>query len=108
MLSAVNAEAELGQFKNALDKYSDEELGSKFPQLRDLISKTILGLSQDGYRLKSASPESPCVRVVAARIGLGTLGARTSESGSIRTSVQRPDSGAAVAAGEFLGGACVA
>ena len=58
MLSAVNAEAELGQFKNALDKYSDEELGEKFLQLRDLISKTILGLSQDGYRLKSASPES--------------------------------------------------
>jgi hypothetical protein len=57
-LSAVNAEAELGQFKNALDKYSDEDLARKFPQLRDLISKTILGLSQDGYRLKSVSPES--------------------------------------------------
>jgi hypothetical protein len=58
VLFAVNAGVELGQFKNALDKYSDEELGTKFPQLRDLISKTILGLSQDGYRLKSASPES--------------------------------------------------
>jgi hypothetical protein len=58
VLSAVNAGAELGQFKNALDKYSDEELGRKFPQVRDLISKTILGLSQDGYRLKSASPGS--------------------------------------------------
>jgi hypothetical protein len=58
VLSAVNAGAEFSQFENALDKYSDEELGRKFPQLRDLISKTILGLSQDGYRLKSASPES--------------------------------------------------
>jgi hypothetical protein len=58
VLSAVNAGAELSQFENTLDKYSDEELGRKFPQVRDLISKTILGLSQDGYRLKSASPES--------------------------------------------------
>jgi transposase len=32
---------------------------------------------------------------------IGTLGARIAESGSIRTSVQRSDSGAAVAAGEF-------
>lgn len=58
VLSAVNAGAELGQFENALDKYSDEELGRKFPQVRDLIYKTILDLSQDGYRLKCASPES--------------------------------------------------
>ena len=39
---------------------------------------------------------------------IGTLGARISESGSIRTSVQRSDSGETVAAGEFVGGACVA
>jgi hypothetical protein len=32
---------------------------------------------------------------------IGTLGARIAESGSIRTSVQRSDSGEAVAAGEF-------
>ena len=32
---------------------------------------------------------------------IGTLGARIAESGSIRTSVQRTDSGEAVAAGEF-------
>jgi hypothetical protein len=36
------------------------------------------------------------------------LGARKAESGSIRTSVQRSDSGETVAAGEFAGGACVA
>jgi hypothetical protein len=57
-LSAISADAELGQFKKALDKYSDEDLGRKCLQLRDLISKTILSLSQDGYRLKSASSES--------------------------------------------------
>jgi hypothetical protein len=39
---------------------------------------------------------------------IGTLGARIAESGSIRTGVQRPDSGEAVAAGEFVGGACIA
>jgi hypothetical protein len=58
VLSAVNAGAELSQFENALDKYSDEELGRKFPHVRDLISKTILGLYQDDYRLKSGSPAS--------------------------------------------------
>jgi glycine/D-amino acid oxidase-like deaminating enzyme len=39
---------------------------------------------------------------------IGTLGARIAESGSIRTSVQGPDSGEAVAAGEFVGGARIA
>jgi len=58
VLSAVNAAAELGQFKNALDEYSDEELGRKFPHVRDLIAKTIMGLSKDGYRLKSGAPDS--------------------------------------------------
>jgi hypothetical protein len=68
VLFAVNAGVELGQFKNALDKYSDEELGTKFPQLRDLISKTILGLSQDGYRLKSASPESTATEEIVKQM----------------------------------------
>ena len=42
-----------------------------------------------------------CVREVVAYIGSEPLGARIAESGSIRTGVQRSDSGATVAAGEF-------
>src|SRR5271165_3620946 len=52
------------------------------------------------------SEGAPCVRQVAAQIGSEPLGARISGSGSIRTSVQRSDSGETVAAGEFVGGAC--
>ena len=44
---------------------------------------------------------SLCVREVAAWIGSEPLGARIAGSGTIRTSIQRSDSGEAVAAGEF-------
>lgn len=54
-LSIMNAETDLNHFNNALAQYTDEELGTKFPQIRRLISKTLLDLSPDGYRLKGSS-----------------------------------------------------
>jgi len=53
------------------------------------------------------SEETPCVRVVAARIGSEPLGARVTSSGSVRTGVQGQDSGAAASAGEFIGRDCL-
>jgi hypothetical protein len=50
-----------------------------------------------------ADDMAPCVREVAAQIGSETRGRRKAESGSIRTDLQRPRGGAAVAAGEFGG-----
>jgi hypothetical protein len=51
---------------------------------------------------------APCVREVVAWIGSAALGAWITASGSIRTNIQGPDSGAIAAAGECLGGRCVA
>ena len=65
----------------------------------------IAGLGEP--RAVSAAEAPLCVREVVARIGSEPLGARTSGSGSIRTGVQGSDSGATVAAGEFVGGASV-
>ena len=45
-------EAELERFDAALNDYADDELGAKFAQLRGLISRTILSLSPDGYRIR--------------------------------------------------------
>jgi hypothetical protein len=59
------------------------------------------------YLGNAAWVRTPCVREVVARIGLETLGAWTSGSGSIRKGVQGPSSCATAAAGEFFGGACV-
>src|SRR5271165_3513636 len=57
-------------------------------------------------RSRPASPPPLCQ--TSCRLNrIGTLGARISGSGSIPRSVQRSDSGEAVAAGELVGGACV-
>jgi hypothetical protein len=58
VLSLLNAESDLSRFDNGLAQYYDEGLGTKFPQVRRLISQTLLELSPDGYRLKSSSPGS--------------------------------------------------
>lgn len=58
VLSTLNAEGDLDRFNNALAQYSNEELGTKFSQIRRLISKSLLDLSPDGYRLKCPSPGS--------------------------------------------------
>jgi hypothetical protein len=55
VLSSLNAEADLKRFNSALDQYSDEELGAKFSQVRDLIAKTLMDVSPDGYRLRCSS-----------------------------------------------------
>ena len=57
---------------------------------------------------EAAKPDRPPLCQTSCRlIGIETLGALEDERGSIRTSVQGSDSGAAVAAGEFIGGACL-
>ena len=53
----------------------------------------------DGQRL--SIEQSPLCQTSCRLKRIGTLGARIAESGSIRTSVQRSDSGEVVAAGEF-------
>jgi hypothetical protein len=50
VLSAVNAGDNLSRFNTAMEQYSDQELGTKFAQVRALILKTILDLCPDGYR----------------------------------------------------------
>ncbi len=57
VLSTMNAETDLNRFNTALAQFPDEELGTKFPQVRRLISKTLLDLSPDGYTLKRSSSE---------------------------------------------------
>ena len=58
VLSTMNAEIDLSQFNNTLAQYSDEDVGTKFSQVRSLIAETLLNLSPDGYGLKCCSSES--------------------------------------------------
>lgn len=59
-LSAVNASEDLDRFNHAMAQYSDEALGTRFFEVRRLISKTLLDLSPDrrGYRLVDSVVES--------------------------------------------------
>ena len=61
LLSTVDGADGLNRFDDAMAQYKDEELGAKFADVRRLISKTLLNMSPDGYRLKSYSlgPEAP-------------------------------------------------
>src|SRR3954451_25320115 len=65
-------------------------------------SESVLLQPTNAERDERGAVEFPlCVREVVAYIGTEPLGARIVDSGSIRTSVQGSDSGAAVAAGEL-------
>jgi hypothetical protein len=55
VLSTIDGDAGLNRFNDAMAQYKDEELGAKFADVRRLISKTLLNVSPDGYRLKSYS-----------------------------------------------------
>ena len=59
VLSAVEAEAELCQFKGAIALCSSHGMETEFSELRRLIANTIQSVSPDGYRLKCFSPEPP-------------------------------------------------
>jgi predicted O-methyltransferase YrrM len=54
VLDALDADQELSFFSSAVDKYTDEELGSRFPDLRRLVIRTLMDVSLDGYRLEEA------------------------------------------------------
>lgn len=58
VLSRVNAQADLSRFDRAVAQYSDGEIVTGFSDVRRLISKTLLDLSPDGYRLRAPSPDS--------------------------------------------------
>ena len=58
VLSTLDRSGRVNRFNDAMAQYKDEELGTRFPQIRRLISRTLLDLSPDGYRLKSYSPGS--------------------------------------------------
>jgi hypothetical protein len=58
ILVQVNAGAEIERFQSAADQYAAEELPIRFVHLRNLISKTILAVSPDGYGLRSGTAES--------------------------------------------------
>jgi hypothetical protein len=53
MLAEVNASAEIERFQAAVSQYAGDESAANFERLRNLICKTILGASPDGYRIRS-------------------------------------------------------
>ena len=83
-------------------------------QKRPILGNTLVGAKGSGSGRFQSTTIDACLRAgplcqTSCRLNrIGTLGARIAESGSIRTSVQGPDSGEAVAAGEFVGGARIA
>jgi hypothetical protein len=58
MISAIDTDGDLNRFENALAPFSDEELGTKFSQVRKLISESLVALSPDGYALQSSAAKS--------------------------------------------------
>ena len=55
-LSAVHAEDNLSRFNATIERYSDAEVGTKFSQVRALISEAIFDLCPNGYRSQSFIP----------------------------------------------------
>jgi hypothetical protein len=59
VLSAVEAEADLCRFREAIALRSGQGTETEFGEVRRLIANAIQNASPDGYRLKCCSPESP-------------------------------------------------
>ncbi|MGD0297816.1 MAG: hypothetical protein ABSE86_11925 [Bryobacteraceae bacterium] len=68
VLAEVSAKAELDQFEKAVGQCNGEDPARDFVQLRDLICRTILLLSPDGYRLNSAKPGSVRAELMVAQM----------------------------------------
>jgi hypothetical protein len=68
VLSTVNARGDLNRFNNALEQYADEELGTKFSEVRTLIAKTLVDVSPDGYRMRCSSPEATAPDEIVKRM----------------------------------------
>jgi hypothetical protein len=49
LLTAADAQSELGRFDHALAPFTDENLGTQFARVRGIISKIILDASPQGY-----------------------------------------------------------
>lgn len=63
-LSAVNAKDDLGRFNAAIGQYSDKELGTKFSQVRAIISTAISDLHPNGSSGLSISGWGTAEKVV--------------------------------------------
>ena len=58
VLSVIGAREELNRFNKAIVRYTEEELGIKFPEVRDDITKSLMNASYDRYRLtESGDPQ---------------------------------------------------
>jgi predicted O-methyltransferase YrrM len=51
VLSAIDARPELDRFNSAVAQYAENELGTKFPELRRVIGMALIEASLDRYRL---------------------------------------------------------
>ena len=95
-----------------------DDMSSTHPAIADMPLRLRFPAADTPHQFRHSAPDlrgsvqpstaGPLCQTSCRLNRIGTLGARISESGSIRTSLQRSDSGETVATGEFVGGACVA
>ena len=68
ILTEIGAADDLTKFNHAINEYSYEELGTKFGQVRQCITKTILHLFSNGYRLKTSSDKENRVQEIVTNM----------------------------------------
>jgi len=62
VLSAIDAGRELRRFNHVVAQYTDEELGTKFSELRRQIGTALMDASPDGYRLTESGDHDRLVK----------------------------------------------
>jgi predicted O-methyltransferase YrrM len=62
VLLAIGAEDELHRFDDAVAQFADDELGTRFPELRRVIGMALIEASADRYRLTASGTQDPLVR----------------------------------------------
>ncbi|HEY1248209.1 MAG TPA: class I SAM-dependent methyltransferase, partial [Nitrososphaera sp.] len=62
VLSVIGARDELDRFNNAVLRYTEEELGAKFPELRGDIATRLINASYDRYRLNESGGHDELVK----------------------------------------------
>jgi predicted O-methyltransferase YrrM len=67
ILSAVGARQDLERFNEAVGRYTQDDLGTKFPELRRLIGTTLVRACPDGYRLTESGEQDGLVREMIER-----------------------------------------
>lgn len=67
VLGVVDAREELDRLEKAVADYADDDLGTRFPELRVVIGTTLLEASPDGYRLsESGAGDELLKRMIAS------------------------------------------